>query len=42
VVENEKKQAVAERERIELIKTIEENRKYEYEQMEKMWHKNRN
>jgi hypothetical protein len=25
-----------------LIKTIEENRKYEYEQMEKMWHKNRN
>ena len=42
MVENEKKQAVAERERIELIKTIEENRKYEYEQMEKMWHKNRN
>jgi hypothetical protein len=40
--QNEKKQAVAERERIELIKTIEENRKYEYEQMEKMWHKNRN
>lgn len=42
LVENEKKQAVAERERVELIKTIEENRKYEYEQMEKMWHKNRN
>ncbi|XP_071169763.1 cilia- and flagella-associated protein 53-like [Mytilus edulis] len=40
LMENEKKQAVAEREKVELLRTIEENKKYEYEQMEKNWHKN--
>lgn len=41
LLENERKRAISEQEREELLRTIEENRKYEYEQMEKNWHKNR-
>lgn len=42
VAENDRKQRVAEEERMELLRTIEENRRLEEQQAAKLWEKNHN
>lgn len=42
VAENDRKQRIAEEERMELLRTIEENRRLEEQQAAKLWEKNHN